>query len=436
MSGSHDAGDGPGSGNGESLSHGLQQNAIYWETGHRTYLPFWASLVIKFTPKIIDDKIRSLLGEAEPISHQPFVFYGNSGYFRSYYGDPDVSVIQPIKKRTNFCMNPTGTKTLGILEQNLEKYGDVERSIHETVFLDVIRSAKQIDLMEKLPVLSFQTNWKRSIDCTLGYLNPVSNGYHYRNVRLGDTDVTEADVLELQQLINDIKSGKHGEKMMEEFKEAERVVDEQTHQTCQRHPEYRDDMKKPDINEILKTEDKELDQRLNNVFDIAAIPSEAKDDGFNLEKFSKRLEKDQGNISVSTSELQSVVHTIYRESGLLTEPFKRLDLGPVVLMWTQNLTNVDIWFTVDPADVATDFDIKILPTSLIASKRGNVLFSKTLYGKINCDASFWTMFKNPSGATKYININLTKRKPNYNIIWKALLVESQTPTTDSPNGQV
>lgn len=55
---SHDHGsDGPGSGNNEDLSHGLQINSIYWETGHRTYLPFWAGLIKKFSPKIIDDKV-------------------------------------------------------------------------------------------------------------------------------------------------------------------------------------------------------------------------------------------------------------------------------------------------------------------------------------------------------------------------------------------
>eukprot|EP00920_Eleutheroschizon_duboscqi_P010700 GHVT01025101.1.p1 GENE.GHVT01025101.1~~GHVT01025101.1.p1 ORF type:complete len:127 (+),score=4.23 GHVT01025101.1:346-726(+) len=41
-----------------SMDHGLQYNAIYWETGHRTFLPFWASLKQKFSWKIIDDQVR------------------------------------------------------------------------------------------------------------------------------------------------------------------------------------------------------------------------------------------------------------------------------------------------------------------------------------------------------------------------------------------
>ncbi|KAF5153330.1 hypothetical protein TpMuguga_01g02180 [Theileria parva strain Muguga] len=148
---SHDHGsDGPGSGNNEDLSHGLQINSIYWETGHRTYLPFWAGLIKKFSPKIIDDKLRSLLGEARPVSHEPFVFYGDSAYFRSYYGDPDVNVVFPLKKRTNFCFSPTGKSSLSELEHKYNKYGRVRPSKSELVFKDVLRSARKLDEMENL----------------------------------------------------------------------------------------------------------------------------------------------------------------------------------------------------------------------------------------------------------------------------------------------
>lgn len=40
-----------------TMENGLQQSAIYWETGHRTWLPFWASFTQKFTWKIIDDQV-------------------------------------------------------------------------------------------------------------------------------------------------------------------------------------------------------------------------------------------------------------------------------------------------------------------------------------------------------------------------------------------
>ncbi|AFZ80593.1 hypothetical protein BEWA_034510 [Theileria equi strain WA] len=140
MSHDHDS-DGPGSGNSESLSHGLQQNAIYWETGHRTYLPFWANLLKKFSPKIIDDRLRISLGEASPVSYEPFVFYGNSAYFRSYYGDPDVSVVYPLKKPTNFCFLPTGRLSLSELEHKLKVHGDSKVSDKEKVLKNLFGTA-------------------------------------------------------------------------------------------------------------------------------------------------------------------------------------------------------------------------------------------------------------------------------------------------------
>ena len=41
-----------------SMENGLQYSAIYWETGHRTWLPFWASFTQKFTWKLIDDQVK------------------------------------------------------------------------------------------------------------------------------------------------------------------------------------------------------------------------------------------------------------------------------------------------------------------------------------------------------------------------------------------
>lgn len=90
------------------------------------------------------------MGEARPVSHEPFVFYGDSAYFRSYYGDPDVNVVFPLKKRTNFCFSPTGKSSLSELEHKYNKYGRVRPSKSELVFKDVLRSARKLDEMENL----------------------------------------------------------------------------------------------------------------------------------------------------------------------------------------------------------------------------------------------------------------------------------------------
>lgn len=42
-------------------SYFLQQNNIYWETGHRTYIPFFHFLIHKYTNKIIDDQVSLLI---------------------------------------------------------------------------------------------------------------------------------------------------------------------------------------------------------------------------------------------------------------------------------------------------------------------------------------------------------------------------------------
>ncbi|KAK1442970.1 hypothetical protein BgAZ_304880 [Babesia gibsoni] len=146
MSHGHDGSEGLSSGNQDDYSHGLQINGIYWETGHRTYVPFWSGLVQKFTPKLIDDQIRSALGHDRPVAYEPFVFYGDSAYFRSYLGDPDVSTIHPLKRRTNFCFLPTGGKSLGVLEHKIETLGDVHHDLRERVFQEILRSAKKLDM--------------------------------------------------------------------------------------------------------------------------------------------------------------------------------------------------------------------------------------------------------------------------------------------------
>lgn len=146
MSHGHEGPEGLSSGNSEDYSHGLQLNGIYWETGHRTYVPFWSSLIQKFNPKLIDDQLRTAFGHDLPVAYEPFVFYGNSAYFRSYVGDKDVSTIHPLRRRTNFCFLPTGGKSLSVLESKLEKLGDFHHDLREKAFQEVFRSAKMLDI--------------------------------------------------------------------------------------------------------------------------------------------------------------------------------------------------------------------------------------------------------------------------------------------------
>eukprot|EP00920_Eleutheroschizon_duboscqi_P010708 GHVT01025117.1.p1 GENE.GHVT01025117.1~~GHVT01025117.1.p1 ORF type:complete len:189 (+),score=7.32 GHVT01025117.1:346-912(+) len=129
-----------------SMDHGLQYNAIYWETGHRTFLPFWASLKQKFSWKIIDDQIRHFFGIHQPVTTEPFVFYGRNSYFRSYYGDRDVSTIIPLKKTPNFAFVPTGTKDPFFAEQKSVRMAGTE------AFNEIIRSAFLLDFEHDLNV--------------------------------------------------------------------------------------------------------------------------------------------------------------------------------------------------------------------------------------------------------------------------------------------
>ncbi|KAF8822692.1 hypothetical protein IE077_003066 [Cardiosporidium cionae] len=135
-----------------SMDHGLQYNAIYWETGHRTYLPFWSSMRQKFTWKIIDDQVRNFLGIHQPISKHPFVFYGNSSCIRRYYGDSDLNLIVPLKRYCNFSFSSTG------VEKVLEKMRGEKQISRTEVFSAILDSALKNDWANLL---------KSSIDATL-----------------------------------------------------------------------------------------------------------------------------------------------------------------------------------------------------------------------------------------------------------------------------
>lgn len=64
------------------------------------------------------------------------MFY-KEGYFRSYYGDPDVSTTFSINKRTNFTFNPCGTRTPCFMEDDMNKW--LERDEFARLLLDAYK---------------------------------------------------------------------------------------------------------------------------------------------------------------------------------------------------------------------------------------------------------------------------------------------------------
>eukprot|EP00922_Rhytidocystis_sp_ex-Travisia-forbesii_P043461 GHVS01064805.1.p1 GENE.GHVS01064805.1~~GHVS01064805.1.p1 ORF type:complete len:164 (-),score=6.87 GHVS01064805.1:543-1034(-) len=122
-----------------SVEHGLQYNAIYWETGHKTYTSILQPLTQKFSWHLIDDQIRRVLGFHKNVSSEPFVFYGPDAYFRNYHGNASVNEMASLKVRSNFCFFPTGMLDLNEVERKAGKLTGAD------AFAEVIRSAFKVD---------------------------------------------------------------------------------------------------------------------------------------------------------------------------------------------------------------------------------------------------------------------------------------------------
>ncbi|EPR63911.1 hypothetical protein TGDOM2_218940 [Toxoplasma gondii GAB2-2007-GAL-DOM2] len=134
-----------------SMDHGMQYSSIYWETSHRTYLPFWASLTQKFSWKIMDDQIRSFLRLPKPVTTEPFVFSSGSPYIRRYFGDADISVPVPLHAPAHFAFVPTGTVSPWE-ETGMETgpQGAAARGAAATAFRAVLESAWKCDIDEQI----------------------------------------------------------------------------------------------------------------------------------------------------------------------------------------------------------------------------------------------------------------------------------------------
>ncbi|PFH37514.1 hypothetical protein BESB_039720 [Besnoitia besnoiti] len=134
-----------------SMDHGMQYSSIYWETSHRTYLPFWASMTQKFSWKVMDDQIRSALNLPKPVTTEPFVFSSGSPYLRKYYGDADISVPVPLKAPAHFAFVPTGTRMpWEEPAQALGAQAAAARGAAATAFRAVLESAWKCDIDQQL----------------------------------------------------------------------------------------------------------------------------------------------------------------------------------------------------------------------------------------------------------------------------------------------
>lgn len=133
-----------------SMDHGMQYSSIYWETSHRTYLPFWASLTQKFSWKIMDDQIRTLLRLPKPVTHEPFVFASGSPYIRRYFGDADISQPVPLQAPAHFAFVASGTRAPWEESSLTGPQAAAKRGAAATTFRAVLESAWKCDAEDEL----------------------------------------------------------------------------------------------------------------------------------------------------------------------------------------------------------------------------------------------------------------------------------------------
>lgn len=237
------------------------------------------------------------------------------------------------------------------------------------------------------------------------------------NQELGTNEfLTEEDVEALNNYFKDIKDGVYGNELKEGFESFEE-------NEVKRYDEQRmgDVDSKTIFNELINEKNKELDEKLTGVFNVANLPTS--DEEVDWDDIERHLK--EGKKGINLNELRSLVKSIYRKKGLISEPFKVCKFDEITLKWIQTLNDIDIWFSVDPSLTKKDFEITIMPSQVTILRRGQVILQKEMSGKVDCDGSFWTMYKNPSSDIKYININLIKRKPKYAQIWESLFAELQ-----------
>lgn len=86
----------------------------------------------------------------------------------------------------------------------------------------------------------------------------------------GSEDVTEEDISGMMRLIKDVKKGKLGLKWKQEMEAAEEVYNRHSAE-MDRIPGMSDDSPKPNVDELLKQRDEDLEEQLKEVFDISNL---------------------------------------------------------------------------------------------------------------------------------------------------------------------
>ncbi|ORM40481.1 uncharacterized protein BXIN_2152 [Babesia sp. Xinjiang] len=258
-------------------------------------------------------------------------------------------------------------------------------------------------------------------------------------------DITESDIAEMLQLIKDVKQGKLGPKWKQDMEDAEAIYNRNA-SALEKHPWMSDDSPKPDVTELLKERDEFLEKQLNEVFDISGLehPTEEEIER-SLEMMKSENTNDVGggepdNSEVSgdeeyfqnvadgklrSEELKKLVHSFYREKGMLNEPVVRTTVDRFRLHWRQNKHTFDIWFPcVSPDDEDNDYSVKFMPQELTITYKGTPFVLK-LRGKVDVDGCFWCMQELPD-VGKVVGMVLRKRVPAYSGTWAHLLSVAST----------
>ncbi|KAF5153331.1 CS domain protein [Theileria parva strain Muguga] len=223
-----------------------------------------------------------------------------------------------------------------------------------------------------------------------------------------ESGLTEEDLNTINEYLADIKSGVYGLESKKELEKLEKDYEKNHHET------------NFDLKDVLNTKNEKLEKEMNKIFDLSNLPS-SENSKINWEDLENQISEGKKKC-LDVEEMKKTVHSIYREKGLLSETFKVLEISGLKLKWRQSLGNIEIYFTADQSTKKKDYEIKFLPSTLTIINLEKVLLEKTLFGKVDCDGCFWTMYKDPSTGTKYVNINLRKRPPKFNTMWDSIFV--------------
>lgn len=131
-----------------------------------------------------------------------------------------------------------------------------------------------------------------------------------------------------------------------------------------------------DLKDVLNTKNEKLEKEMNKIFDLSNLPS-SENSKINWEDLETQISEGKKK-GLDVEEMKKMVHSIYREKGLLSETFKVLEISGLKLKWRQSLSNIEIYFTADQSTKKKDYEIKFLPSTLTIINLEKVLLEKTV----------------------------------------------------------